>query len=61
LRVFVDIPLSSTELFVRSRLFVMSEQKYMQISRTKVNMSEFSKFAKLGNMDPRYSEILGDL
>jgi len=24
-------------------------------------MSEFSKFAKLGNMDPRYSEILGDL
>jgi hypothetical protein len=39
----------------------MSEQKYMQISRTKVNMSEFSKFAKLGNMDPRYSEILGDL
>ena len=24
-------------------------------------MSEFSKFAKLGNMDPRYSETLGDL
>ena len=24
-------------------------------------MSEFSKFAKLGNMDLRYSETLGDL
>ena len=24
-------------------------------------MSEFSKFAKLGNMDPHYSETLGDL
>ena len=24
-------------------------------------MSEFSKFAKLENMDPRYSETLGDL
>jgi hypothetical protein len=24
-------------------------------------MSECSKFAKLGNMDPRYSETLGDL
>ena len=34
LRVFVDIPLRSTELFVRSRIFVMSERKYMQRSRT---------------------------
>ena len=24
-------------------------------------MSEFSNFAKLGNIDPRYSETLGDL
>jgi len=24
-------------------------------------MSEFSKFAKLGNIDPSYSETLGDL
>ena len=34
LQVFVDFPLSSTELFVRSWLFVMSEQKFMQISQT---------------------------
>ncbi len=52
---------SSTELLVQGRLFVMSKQNYLDKPNYKRTMSEFSKFVKLSNMDPRYSKTLGDL
>ena len=39
----------------------MSKQNYVDNANHKWTKSEFSKFVKLRNMDPRYSKTLGDL
>jgi uncharacterized protein (UPF0332 family) len=61
LKVFVDNLFSSTELFIQSRLFMISKQSFIDKPNHKWTTSEFSKFVKLGNMDPLYSKTLGDL
>jgi hypothetical protein len=49
------------ELLVQSRLFVISKQNYVDNPNHKSTTNEFSTFVKLGNMNPKYSKILGRL
>jgi hypothetical protein len=62
LQVFGDNLFSAAELFVQSLLFVESHnQRFVNDPSHKWTVLEFSKYTKLGNIDPRYSKALGDL
>lgn len=61
LRPFVDNLFSAMELLVESRLFVMSEQKYVDKPSHKWTKRKFSSFISDGNMNSEYSKVLGRL
>jgi hypothetical protein len=60
-RSFVDNLFSAMELLVQCRLFVISNQNYVDKPSHKWTTNEFSIFVKLGNMNPKYPKILGRL
>ena len=62
LQVFADNLFSAAELFVQSLLFVESHnQRFVDDPCHKWTELEFSKYTKLGNIDPQYSKELGRL